>query len=148
MSCNKDAGEDLQNKIECIEGWYPSEDGNSGYFLECPKDAVTDQNCIKSFLIVMEVENYTGEAHAILTILSTDDMGLVEDYNRELEIRTQLFLAVIEFDSERQITHQVTIEMPISSCTINGIDQIQSFTYHVGVPCFATAELQFRFNCG
>jgi len=144
MSCNKDAEEDIQNQIECIEGWYPGADGNSGYLLKCPEDLVTDQNCIKSFVILVEVDNYDGSDNAVLTIRSTDDMGHVVDHITELGIHSQVFITVLEFDAKIQYEYEVTIKTPFT-CVVNGVKGF--FTYYVDVPCFASAELQFRIIC-
>jgi len=56
-SCNKNEVIEPGELPECVEGWYPSEDSGSVFYLDCPDDVNSNLGCTKYFLVLMQVEN-------------------------------------------------------------------------------------------
>ena len=146
VSCNKEEAIGPEDKLECLEGWYPSQDGSSAYYLDCADEIDPNKSCFRSFFVFLTAENYRGHDKAVFSVKSFHNEINVGEYSIEVEIRTQLLLVEIEFDAEKRYTHEVSITTPSTSCFVNS--EKQSYTFNVEMPCFSVVELPFRILCG
>jgi len=145
MSCNK--GEEAEPDLleVCIEGWFPSNDNSSSFYQDCPDLAQSQYVCSKTFNIELNVTDYDGAQPAVLLIRSHNNDGLIADYERDVEMKSQSFQTVVGFNSDRFLAHEITLKLPTDDCTVN--ENLWSYTYRLGIACSGTGYFLFEIRC-
>jgi len=136
VACNNDEPEILETET-CLEGWVENETGNGIYYRKCPQNLTKCTKTLKMFLNVMgEWQEGPG-----LLIIRNFANGQVEEIRREEQITSQRYELIMTLDRSQHYTHEVTLELPSSNCTING--QFYFYTYVFDIPCDGFAHLKY-----
>ena len=136
VSCNKDEPE-AEEERTCIEGWVDHANGDGFSFEKCPQNLT---ECTKILKIFINVIGYWNDGPGVLTIRNIEN-GYSEEFRREQLIYRHRFQIKLSYNRKHNYTHEVTLELPSNSCTINGEEFIYTFAFDI--PCDEYADLKF-----
>ena len=138
VACNNDTVElQEEEKETCIEGWIESDKAYGIYYQKCPQDL---SNCNKTLKVFINLIGDWEDGPGLLIIRNIEN-GQVEEFRREQPIERYRYELRMSFDRIHNYTHEVTLELPSASCTIN--NEFYFYTFTFDIPCDGFEHLRF-----